>query len=262
MMTTEMEFDHIAFPVPDLQKYVSLFSRLGFRPEWKRERIGNRETSMKTVVMTRGRAKFALMEGIDGQGPKGNRILSQVTEYYRRFGIAPQHIALRCENIEAVVREWHRAGVRFLTEDRDHRPQILVDKNKEGTVLQCFTYPIAGSWFFEIKQIVQGRACLHAFQEFRDRNVKGLWASLDRTIKEGLLFKTDIYGKIVKKSRYTYPECAELLKKIFISRSYGFGFGGIDVVVCEAVKTTLLEMMKEKTLHIEAGHRYRYKEVI
>lgn len=194
-------FDHIAVPVGDkkgdLEKFSQVFKLLGFKQEWYRKRIGNKETAMKTAVMTRGDVKFALMEGIDGKNSKGKKIISQVNEYYRRFGIAPQHIAIRCANLKKLVGEWHKKGVRFLTEDDKGYPAILRDEDEEGRlVLQCFTYPINKSWFFELKQIVAKKDHkLRGLEEFRDDNVRGLWASLNKALKEGWLFDVNIFGE-------------------------------------------------------------------
>jgi 4-hydroxyphenylpyruvate dioxygenase-like putative hemolysin len=193
-----LQFDHIAIPVGpgNLKKYKDLFQLLGFEEEWYRQRIGNEETAMETVVMSRGSAKFALMEGIDGKNSRGERIISQVNEYYRRFGFFPQHIALRCEDIKDLLQEWSAKGIRFLTEDENHKPRILVDQDGDTAVLQSFTYPINKSWFFEVKQIIKGPYELGEFEEFRDHNVEGLWESLDRAIKQGWLFKVNIFGDI------------------------------------------------------------------
>jgi|GEM_PF-277437 len=193
-----LQFDHIALPVGpgNLKKYTELFQLLGFEQEWYRQRIGDKETAMETAVMSRGGVKFALMEGIDGRNSKGERVISQVNEYYRRFGFYPQHIALRCEDIKDLVREWSEKGIRFLTEDENHKPRILVDREGDTAVLQSFTYPINKSWFFEVKQIVRGQVALGEFEEFRDRNVEGLWESLDRAIKEGWLFRVNIFGEM------------------------------------------------------------------
>jgi len=194
-------FDHIAVCVGDkkgdLKRYQALFELLGFKPEWYRERIGDEVTGMETVVMTRGEAKFALMEGINGLDSKGSRVISQVNLYYHKFGIFPQHIALRCRNLKSLIQEWSSIGIRFLTEDENHNPRILIDRDeKEGVILQCFTYPINKSWFFELKQIIKGEEVnLEEFEEFRDENVRGLWTSLDKAIKEGWLFKVNIFGE-------------------------------------------------------------------
>lgn len=194
--TQNLQFDHLAIPVKHLDQSMALFKLLGFKKEWYRPRIGSSETAMKTAVMTRGRVKFALMEGIDSSpDAKGKRIVSQVTEYYRRFGMFPQHIALRCDNLENLVQEWHRKGVRFLTEDQNQKPRILKDIDGGIHILQCFTYPINGGWFLELKQILRARSKPHEkFEEFRDENVEGLWKSLDKALKEGWLFQVNIFG--------------------------------------------------------------------
>lgn len=201
--TISLEFDHVAVAIgntkEDLEKYEGIFRKLGFVKEWKRKRIGNNETAMSTSVMSRGKVKLALMEGIDGYDTKGRRAYSQVSAYYKKFGLSVQHIALRCGDIETLIQEWSEAGVRFLTEDENHKPRILVDKDKRGnTVLQCFTYPINKTLFFELKQIVKDKKRIGKFEEFRDANVEGLWSSLDTALKKGWLFKVNIFGEVEK----------------------------------------------------------------
>ena len=192
-------FDHIAIAIGknpgDLERYEHIFELLGFDKEWQRNRIGNKETAMKTAVLTRGKVKLALMEGIDGKNQKGAKVVSQVNEYYQRFGLSVQHIALRCSNLQKLLDEWSKAGVRFLTEDKNRKPKILVDEENSATILQCFTYPINKTLFFELKQIVKGKKNLKKIEEFRDANVEGLWASLDRALKEGWLFEVNIFGE-------------------------------------------------------------------
>ena len=196
-MDNPLKFDHVAIPVPPhipLERFRDLFGRIGFHEEWYRKEIGDGKTGMETSVMTRDGVKFALMRGIDGPGRAGNRIASQVNEYFRQFGAAPQHIALRCDDIEQEVEQWQKAGVRFLTADENGRPQILTDEDDGDRVFQCFTYPLWGSMFFELKQIVREGQTLKKFAEFRDANVEGLWVALDRALSEGWLFNTDIFG--------------------------------------------------------------------
>ena len=204
-----LRFDHIAVPVgntrQDLIRFLEIFKLLGFEREWYRKFIGNEETGMSTAVMTRGEVKFAFMAGIDGQSTKGKHIISQVNLYFHKFGICPQHIAIRCETLEYfenLIANWYKNGVRFITETKDHQPLILRDKGREGVVLQCFTYPIEKSWFFEIKYV--GRdpgAHSTKFKEFRDDNVRGLWASVDRMAKSGILFSTNLFGEITKRAK-------------------------------------------------------------
>ncbi|MBI2038855.1 MAG: VOC family protein [Candidatus Niyogibacteria bacterium] len=197
-MSNSLKFDHVAIPLPPyitLKRFASFFKKLGFRNEWYRARVGNQETAMETFVMTRDGVKLALMAGIDGKNSAGERILSQVSEYFRRFGASPQHIALRCDDIEKEVERWLNAGVRFLTEDDKEQPQILRDRDSDGEVFQCFTYPLWGSMFFELKQIARKGQKLTHFEEFRESNVEDLWAALDRALKEGWLFNTNLWGE-------------------------------------------------------------------
>jgi 4-hydroxyphenylpyruvate dioxygenase-like putative hemolysin len=97
--------------------------------------------------------------------------------------------------LQKILDEWSKVGVRFLTEDENHKPTILIDKENGSTVLQCFTYPIDKTLFFELKQVIKTKKNLKNIQEFRDANVKGLWESLDRALKEGWLFKVNIFGE-------------------------------------------------------------------
>lgn len=205
--TPVLYFDHIAIPIDsheNLEDYIRIFELLGFKKEWYRGRIGNNETAMETVVMASGHpsaimpgAKFALMKGIDGAHANGEKIVSQVNAYYRRFGFFPQHIALRCDDIKNLVEEWSSKGIRFLTEDENQKPRILHDREENGTeILQCFTYPLNRTWFFEIKQIIRGDASHGIFEEFTDANVQGLWHSLDRALAKGWLFSINIFGEL------------------------------------------------------------------
>ncbi len=220
-------FDHIAIPIDpaeELASYIRLFELLGFKTGYYRPHIGNEETAMETVVMwggpkktSRGSAQFALMRGLNGRDSRGKRIVSQVNEYYHRFGFFPQHIALRCNDIVAVVDDWTAKGVRFLTEDEQHRARILTDDEEGVKILQCFTYPFRGTWFFEIKQVLGkgSQSALNKYEEFRDANVKGLWASLDRALKEGWLFQSDIFGPAAPSAAfYTYPQLAAMIRKL------------------------------------------------
>lgn len=199
MKKQSLYFDHVAISVGDkpgdLELQESIFAMLGFEREWSRMRIGNEETGMKTSVVTRGKVKLALMEGIDGLSAENAAVASQVSEYYRRFGFSVQHIALRTGNLKKLISEWSNIGVRFLTENADHKPVILISKQSDAVVLQCFTYPINKTFFFELKQIVKAGKNIKNIEEFRDANVEGLWQSLDKALKEGWLFKVNIFGE-------------------------------------------------------------------
>ena len=219
-------FDHVAMqidPAENLASYIKIFELLGFKTGYYRPHIGNDETAMETAVMwagpkktSRGSAQFALMRGIDGKDSRGKRIVSQVNQYYHRFGFFPQHIALRCNDIIAVVDDWTAKGVRFLTEDDARHPRILLDDEQGVKVLQCFTYPLRGTWFFEIKQVVSAgkKVTLDKYEEFRDANVEGLWACLDRALKEGWLFGSDLFGPAAPRISYTHPQLAAMIRRI------------------------------------------------
>jgi methylmalonyl-CoA/ethylmalonyl-CoA epimerase len=100
---------------------------------------------MDTVVVQRGTAKVALMQGRD------KTVQSQINEFIEKYGQGVQHVAIEVDDIEAVCREWEARGVKFsglLKEGRDGF----------GPLKQRFTYALfpGGGVFLELTQRQHG----------------------------------------------------------------------------------------------------------
>ena len=70
---------------------------------------------MDTVVVQRGAAKIALMQG------RNKEVKSQICEFIDKYGEGVQHIAIEVDDIDAVCREWEAHGVRFSGDLKDGR---------------------------------------------------------------------------------------------------------------------------------------------
>lgn len=107
-MEQTTSFDHVTLCVNDLAVAEFLFAKiLGFEVIWSAKDVGTNTSSMDTVVVQRGTAKIALMQGQDKTGK------SQINEFIERYGQGVQHVALEVDDIEAVCREWEAHGVKF-----------------------------------------------------------------------------------------------------------------------------------------------------
>ena len=96
-MKEPMGIDHVTLCVKDLAAAEYLFTKvLGFEVIWSARDVGTDKSSMDTVVVQRGSAKLALMQGRDKVVP------SQITEFVKRYGQAVQHVAIEVEDIDAV----------------------------------------------------------------------------------------------------------------------------------------------------------------
>ncbi|MDO8600148.1 MAG: VOC family protein [bacterium] len=251
-----LTFDHIATVNGandgSLERTVSLFKLLGFTSNMYDRAKGVGEdrpdgTKMRTIVVARDHVKIALMEGMDGRSTDGKPIASQITEYFRRFGVCVQHIAIRCNDLQALVQELHKRGIRFITQYENGKPQILVSEDEEeGTVLQCFTFPVEGTFFFELKQVIKKRGAKN-IQEFRDANVKGLWSSIKEAIDQGWLFNVNIRGEKIKSTRaYSHPELAAYIKKLVAGNP--LWESEVEYITRVAVEKTKHEMLNAGTL--------------
>ncbi len=113
----QMGIDHITLCVDNLEAAEYLFTKaLGFEVIWSARDVGSDKSSMDTVVVQRGNAKVALMQGRD------KTVKSQINEFIEKYGQGVQHVAIEVDDIEAVCREWEAHGVRFsgpLKEGRD-----------------------------------------------------------------------------------------------------------------------------------------------
>ena len=129
-MKEAIGIDHITLCVKNLAAVESLFTTvLGFHVIWSAQDVGSDMSSMDTVVVQRGDAKIALMQGRN----KARR--SQICDFIDKYGEGVQHIALEVDDIEAVCREWESHGVRFSGETKNGRDGF-------GPLKQRFTYPL------------------------------------------------------------------------------------------------------------------------
>lgn len=139
-------FDHITLCVENLEQAEFLFTKiLGFEVIWSARDVGTSKSSMDTVVVQRGAAKVALMQGRD------KAVRSQINEFIEKYGQGVQHFALEVDDIEAVCREWEAHGVRFSGPLREGRDGF-------GPLKQRFTYPLfpASGLFIELTQRQHG----------------------------------------------------------------------------------------------------------
>ncbi|MGH7254848.1 MAG: VOC family protein [bacterium] len=141
-MNQSMGFDHITLCVPNLDAAEYLFTKiLGFEVIWSARDVGTDKSSMDTVVVQRGHAKVALMQGRD------KSVKSQITEFIEKYGPGVQHVALEVDDIEAVCREWEVRGVKFSGPLKNGRDGF-------GPLQQRFTCPLfpGSGVFFELTQ--------------------------------------------------------------------------------------------------------------
>ena len=74
-MNRSMGIDHITLCVKDLHAAEYLFTKiLGFEVIWSARDVGSEKSSMDTIVVQRGNAKVALMQGRD------KAVKSQITK--------------------------------------------------------------------------------------------------------------------------------------------------------------------------------------
>lgn len=138
--------DHITLCVENLEAAGFLFTKiLGFEVIWSARDVGSDKSSMDTVVVQRGHAKIALMQGRD------KAVKSQINEFIEKYGQGVQHVALEVDDIEAVCREWEVHGVRFSGPLKEGRDGF-------GPLRQRFTYPLfpASGLFLELTQRKHG----------------------------------------------------------------------------------------------------------
>ena len=139
--------DHITLCVENLEAAEFLFTKiLGFDVIWSARDVGSDKSSMDTVVVQRGSAKIALMQGRD------KVVKSQINEFIERYGQGVQHFALEVDDIEAVCREWEGHGVKFSGPLKEGRDGF-------GPLKQRFTYPLfpASGLFIELTQRRHGK---------------------------------------------------------------------------------------------------------
>ncbi|MBI4400063.1 MAG: VOC family protein [Nitrospirae bacterium] len=129
-MKTSMGIDHITLCVENLEAAEYLFTKiLGFEVIWSARDVGTNQSSMDTIVVQRGNAKVALMQGRD------KVVKSQISEFIEKYGQGVQHVAIEVDDIEAVCREWEARGVKFSGPLKEGRDGF-------GPLRQRFTYPL------------------------------------------------------------------------------------------------------------------------
>jgi methylmalonyl-CoA/ethylmalonyl-CoA epimerase len=166
-MKESMGIDHITLCVKNLEAAEYLFTKvLGFEVIWSARDVGSDKSSMDTVVVQRGNAKIALMQGRD------KAVKSQINEFIEKYGQGVQHVAVEVDDIEAVCREWEAHGVRFSGPLKEGRDGF-------GPLKQRFTYPlIPGSGvFLELTQRKHGE---EQSKTFVRGTVEALYKDIER----------------------------------------------------------------------------------
>lgn len=172
-MSGSMGIDHITLCVEDLQAAEFLFTKvLGFDVIWSARDVGTDKSSMDTVVVQRGSAKIALMQGRD----KG--LQSQINAFIEQYGQGVQHVAVEVDDIEAVCREWEAHGVKFSGPLKEGRDGF-------GPLQQRFTYPLfpGAGVFLELTQRTHGSEQAKTFVR---GTVEALYKDIERDQVEGV----------------------------------------------------------------------------
>jgi methylmalonyl-CoA/ethylmalonyl-CoA epimerase len=166
-MSGSMGIDHITLCVKDLNAAEYLFTKiLGFEVIWSARDVGTEKSSMDTIVVQRGNAKVALMQGRD------KAVKSQITEFIEKYGPGVQHVAIEVDDIEAVCREWEAQGVQFSGPLKEGRDGF-------GPLRQRFTYPLFPDTgvFFELTQRSHGEETSKTFVR---GTVEALYKDIER----------------------------------------------------------------------------------
>jgi methylmalonyl-CoA/ethylmalonyl-CoA epimerase len=165
--------DHITLCVENLEAAEFLFTKiLGFEVIWSARDVGSDKSSMDTVVVQRGAAKIALMQGRD------KTMKSQITEFIEKYGQGVQHFALEVEDIQAVCREWEAHGVKFSGPLKEGRDGF-------GPLKQRFTYPLfpGSGLFIELTQRTHGAEQARTFVR---GTVESLYKDIERDQDSGV----------------------------------------------------------------------------
>ncbi|MBX3326857.1 MAG: VOC family protein [Nitrospira sp.] len=160
-------FDHVTLCVGDLEAAEFLFAKiLGFEVIWSAKDVGSDISSMDTVVVQRGTAKVALMQGRDKTGK------SQINEFIEKYGQGVQHVAFEVDNIEDACREWEAHGVKFSGPVKEGRDGF-------GPLKQRFTYPLfPGSGLFI--ELIQRQHGDETARTFVTSTVESLYKDIER----------------------------------------------------------------------------------
>ena len=172
-MKGSMGIDHITLCVENLDAAEYLFTKiLGFEVIWSARDVGSEKSSMDTIVVQRGDAKVALMQGRD------KTVKSQITEFIEKYGEGIQHVAIEVDDIEAVSREWEEHGVRFSGPLKEGRDGF-------GPLKQRFTYPLfpGSGVFLELTQRQHGK---EKSKTFVREIVEALYKDIERDQLEGV----------------------------------------------------------------------------
>ncbi len=159
--------DHITLCVENLEAAEFLFTKiLGFEVIWSARDVGSDKSSMDTVVVQRGNAKIALMQGRD------KVTKSQISEFIEKYGQGVQHFALEVDDIETVCREWEAHGVKFSGPLKEGRDGF-------GPLKQRFTYPLfpGSGMFIELTQRRHGEETAKTFVR---STVESLYKDIER----------------------------------------------------------------------------------
>lgn len=165
--------DHITLCVEDLDAAEKLFTKiLGFEVIWSARDVGSDKSSMDTVVVQRGNAKIALMQGRD------KAVKSQINEFIEKYGQGVQHFAIEVDDIQAVCREWEAHGVKFSGPLKEGRDGF-------GPLKQRFTFPLfpACGLFIELTQREHGEEKAKTFVR---STVEALYKDIERDQVSGL----------------------------------------------------------------------------
>jgi methylmalonyl-CoA/ethylmalonyl-CoA epimerase len=172
-MNHSMGIDHITLCVQDLAAAEYLFTKvLGFEVIWSARDVGTNQSSMDTVVVQRGNAKIALMQGRD------KVVKSQISEFIEKYGEGVQHLAIEVDDIEAVCQEWERQGVKF-------SGPLKTARDGFGPLKQRFTYPLfpGSGVFLELTQRQQGGETSKTFVR---GTVEALYKDIERDQMAGV----------------------------------------------------------------------------
>src|SRR3989441_7432509 len=172
-MKGSMGIDHITLCVKNLAAAEYLFTKiLGFDVIWSARDVGSELSSMDTVVVQRGNAKIALMQGND------KAVRSQINDFIVKFGQGVQHVAIEVDDIDAVCREWEAHGVKFSGPVKEGRDGF-------GPLKQRFTYSLfpGSGMFIELTQRQHGDEKAKTFVR---STVESLYKDIERNQASGI----------------------------------------------------------------------------
>ena len=172
-MSQATGIDHITLCVENLDTAEFLFAKiLGFEVIWSARDVGSDKSSMDTVVVQRGNAKIALIQGRD------KVMKSQISEFIEKYGQGVQHFALEVDDIDTVCREWEAHGVQFSGPVKEGRDGF-------GPLKQRFTYPLfPGSGMFI--ELTQRRHGDEQAKTFVRSTVESLYQDIERNQASGI----------------------------------------------------------------------------